>query len=104
MKVEINLERIDLSGFVLGELGFPSLEQEIRRMAALYIQGVLENNLRFVLEQAEFDEDGEHSGPMYVVLWANLNDEWESPIAQIPVDDLFKEFLAKKDASCPPTD
>ena len=103
MQVEINLERIDLSGFVLGELGFPSLEAEIRRMAALYIQGVLENNLRFVLEQAERDDDGEHSGPMYVVLWANLNDDWESPIAQIPVDDLFKEFLAKKDASCQPT-
>lgn len=96
MDVRINLERIDLSNHVLGELGFPSLEAEIRRMAAEYIQGVLENNLR--LEVQPVDEDG----PMYVVLWANLNDDWESPIAEIPVDDLFREFL-KKEKPCPPT-
>ena len=98
MDVRINLEKIDLTNHVLGDLGFPSLEAEIRRMAAEYIQGVLENNLR--LEVQPLDEDG----PMYAVLWANLSDEWESPIAEILVDDLFKEYLAKKDASCPPTD
>lgn len=97
MDVRINLERIDLSNHVLGELGFPSLEAEIRRMAAEYIQGVLENNLR--LEVQPVDEDG----PMYVVLWANLNDDWESPIAEIPVDDLFREFL-KREKPCQPTE
>ena len=63
----------------------------------------MQGSFEFYDEDEEFDEDGERSGPMYVVLWANLNDDWESPIAQIPVDDLFKEFLSKKDASCPPT-
>ena len=97
MQVRVKLKSIDLSSCVLGDLGFPSLEAEIRRMAAEFIQGVLENNLR--LEVQPVDENG----PMYAVLWADLNDEWESPIAEILVDDLFKEFLAKKDASCQPT-
>lgn len=97
MEVRINLEKIDLSNHELGDLGFSSLEAEIRRMAAEYIQGVLENNLR--LEVQPVDE----GGPMYVVLWANLSDDWESPIAEIKVDDLFKEFLSKKEQPCPPT-
>ena len=54
MDVRINLEKIDLTNHVLGDLGFPSLEAEIRRMAAEYIQGVLENNLR--LEVQPMDE------------------------------------------------
>jgi len=90
MHVRVDLKSIDLSSCVLGDLGFPSLEAEIRRMAAEFIQGVLENNLK--LEVQPLDEDG----PMYVVLWADLNDDWESPIAEIKVDDLFKEYLKKK--------
>jgi hypothetical protein len=34
---------------------------------------------------------------MYVVLWANLSDDWESAIAEVKVDDLFKEFMQKKE-------
>ena len=96
MNVHVELEKIDLSEHHLGELGFPSLEAEIRRMAAEYIKGVLENNLRLDIQQAEFNDDGEQTGPMYVVLWANLSDGWESAIAQIKVDDLFKEFMQKE--------
>jgi hypothetical protein len=58
---------------------------------------VLENNLRLEVQQAEFDADGEQTGPMYVVLWANLSDGWESAIAEVKVDDLFKEFMQKKE-------
>jgi hypothetical protein len=97
MDVHIELEKIDLSNHVLGDLGFPSLEAEIRRLAAEYIKGVLENNLRLDVQQAEFDADGEQTGPMYVVLWANLSDGWESAIAEVKVDDLFKEFMQKKE-------
>ena len=97
MDVHVELEKIDLSNHVLGDLGFPSLEAEIRRLAAEYIKGVLENNLRLEVQQAEFDADGEQTGPMYVVLWANLSDDWESAIAEIKVDDLFKEFMQKKE-------
>lgn len=97
MNVCIELEKIDLSEHHLGELRFSSLEAEIRRMATEYIKGVLENNLRLEVQQAEFDDDGEQTGPMYVVLWANLSDGWESAIAEIKVDDLFKEFMQKKE-------
>lgn len=95
MHVYVDLEKIDLSEHHLGELRFSSLEAEIRRMAAEYIKGVLENNLRLDIQQAEFNDDGEQTGPMYVVLWANLSDGWDSAIAQVKVDDLFKEFMQK---------
>ena len=91
MDLHIKLEQIDLSGHEIGDLDFPSLETEIRRVTAEYIQGVLENNLR--LEVQHIDENG----PMYAVLWANLNQEWESPIAEVLVDDLFNEFLKTKE-------
>ena len=91
MDLHIKLEQIDLSGHEVGDLDFPSLEAEIRRLATEYIQGVLENNLR--LEVQPINENG----PLYAVLWANLNQEWESPIAEVLVDDLFKDFLQRKE-------
>lgn len=91
MDLHVKLEQIDLSEHELGDLSFPSLEAEIRRLAAEYIKGVLENNLR--LEVQPVTEDG----PMYVTLWAMLNNEWETVIAEEPVDELFKEYLKNKE-------
>lgn len=91
MELHVKLEHIDLSEHELGDVDFPSLESEIRRLAAEYIKDVLENNLR--LEVQPVTEDG----PMYATLWANLNQEWETVIAEVLVDDLFKEFLKNKE-------
>ena len=91
MDLHIKLEQIDLSGHEVGDLDFPSLEAEIRRLATEYIQGVLENNLRLEIQPIN------ENGPMYAVLWANLNQEWESPIVEVLVDDLFKDFLQRKE-------
>ena len=88
MNVRIPIERIDLSTMHVG-IDFPLLEKEIRKMATEFIQGVLENNLR--IEVQEVDESGE----MYVVVWSNLDLEWETPIAEVKVTDLFQEYQSK---------
>ena len=93
MELHVKLEQIDLSDHELGDLGFPSLEAEIRRLAAEYIKGVLENSLRLEVLNSGDEEDG----PKYVTLWANLNQEWETVIAEVMVDDLFKEYLKNKE-------
>ena len=88
MNVCIPVERIDLSTMHL-EIDFPSIEKEIRKIATEFIQGVLENNLRIEVQQ--IDESGE----MYVVVWSNLDPEWETPVAEVKVTDLFQEYQAK---------
>ena len=52
MNVRIPIERIDLSTMHIG-IDFPLLEKEIRRIAAEFIQGVLENNLRIEVQQVD---------------------------------------------------
>jgi len=91
MDVHIELKKIDLSEHYLGDVSFPTLEAEVRRMAAEYIKAVLEANLRFEIEQIN------ESSELYAVLWACLSDGVETPIAEIPVDALFKEFLERKE-------
>lgn len=88
MNLSIPLERIDLSTMHL-DIEFPSLEKEIRKIASEFIQGVLENNLRIEVQQVD------ESAEMYVVVWSNLQEGWETPVAEIKVTDLFNEYLAK---------
>jgi hypothetical protein len=90
MDVRIELEKIDLSNNYL-ELNFPTLEAEVRRMATEFVKGVLEENLHLDIQQ--IDEGGE----LYAVLWACLSDGVDTPIAEIPVAALFKEFLESKE-------
>tara|TARA_R110000822_G_scaffold648_2_gene2847 strand:+ start:1821 stop:2102 length:282 start_codon:yes stop_codon:yes gene_type:complete len=90
MDIRIELEKIDLSDNYL-DLNFPSLEAEVRRMATEFVKGVLEENLRLDIQQT----DG--SGELYAVLWACLSDGVDTPIAEIPIDALFKEFLESKE-------
>lgn len=88
MNVSIPIERIDLSTMHVG-LDFPPIEKEIRRIATEFIQGVLENNLQIEVQQVD------ESKEMYVVVWSNLDPEWETPIAEVKVTDLFEEYQAK---------
>jgi hypothetical protein len=37
----------------------------------------------------------DESEEMYVVVWSNLDPEWETPIAEVKVTDLFEEYQAK---------
>ena len=88
MNVTIPIERIDLSTMHVG-IDFPSIEKEIRRIAAEFIKGVLENNLEFEVQQVD------ESGEMYVVVWSSLEAGWTTPVTEIKVTDLFNEYLAK---------
>lgn len=88
MNVSIPIKRIDLSTMEVG-IDFPAIEKEIRKLAQEFIQGVLENNLRVEVQPVD------DSNEMYVVVWSNLQEGWETPVAEIKVTDLFQEYLAK---------
>ena len=91
MNVSIPIDRIDLSEMDVG-IDFPAIEKEIRKLAKEFIQGVLENNLRVEVQQVD------DSNEMYVVVWSNLQEGWETPVAEIKVTDLFQEYLTKTKA------
>jgi hypothetical protein len=88
MNIAIPIERIDLSNMEVG-IDFPSIEKEIRKIATEFIKGVLENNLRIEVQQVDESEE------MYVVVWSSLQADWETPIAEVKVTDLFLEYQAQ---------
>lgn len=88
MELRIPKQKIDLSDAHVG-LDLPELERAIRDIAKEFIEGVFEENLRLEVEQAE-------SGEMCVVLWSSLADGYETPIAEVPLDKLFDEYLERR--------
>lgn len=88
MKLQVPKEKIDLSDAYVG-LNLPELERSIREIAKEFIAGVLEENLRLEVEQAE-------SGEMCVVLWSSLSDGYDTAVAAVPVDELFDEYKKRR--------
>ena len=71
-------------------LNFPAIEQEVRKIATDFVQGVLENNVSIDIQPDLGD------GKLHVVLWFNLYDGYATPVASILVNDLFEEYLKTK--------
>jgi len=93
MNFFIPIEGIDLSDMEVGIEDFPSLEKEIRRVAAQFIKGVLENNLHITLQPINDSKE------MYAVVWSSLKAGWHVPVAEIKVTDLFLEYLNSEKAN-----
>jgi hypothetical protein len=89
MNVQIPKEKVDLSDCHVG-LDFPAIEQEVRKIATEFVQGVLESNVSINI-QPDLDD-----GKLHVVLWFNLYDAYDTPVASVPVNDLFEEYLKTK--------
>lgn len=88
MKLQINLEDIDLSNHHVG-LDFPAIEKSVRDVAKDFIRCVVKENM-------ELEITTEESGEMYVVLWANLFDDLNRVVAYIPIQELFDEYIKRK--------
>lgn len=89
MNVIIPKDKVNLDDAYIG-IDFPIIETEIRRIATEFIEGVLEENLRVNIQ------DDEQTNEKYVVVWASLYDGFDTPIATVPITDLFKEYEASK--------